>query len=275
MPLPPDPTYEYEVNRLVAYYKRAIADIQRELERLDLSNFSRANANAALAEITKVLRGLNAESAAWVEENVAKAVSDGISRTVMALGVVETLAEAEALVKFNRLNQNLVKTVIADTQKDLLVVTQNVDARVRSAVQQAVGEALRSNYARGVTGRRTINRDIIAMLRKDLGDSVNTGIVDRANRRWKPDVYVDMVSRTKLMLAHTEATVNEAVGRGVLYGQISSHGAKDACRNYEGKIVKLVADASGSYPYIGNLRGGRDIFHPNCRHIVNPVRNPE
>lgn len=275
MPLPPDPTYEYEINSLVTYYKRGITDIQRELERLDLTDFSRANANAAYAEITKILRGLNAESAAWVEENVAKAVSDGIARTVMALGVVETLAEAEALIKFNRLNQNLVKTVIADTQKDLLVVTQNVDARVRNAVQQAVGEALRSNYARGVNGRRTINRDIIAMLRKDLGDSVNTGIVDRANRRWKPDVYVDMVSRTKLMLAHTEATVNEAVGRGVLYGQISSHGAKDACRNYEGKIVKLVPDAPGSYPYIGSLRGGRDIFHPNCRHIVNPVRNPE
>jgi hypothetical protein len=275
MPLPPDPTYEYEVSRLVAYYKRAIADILRELERLDLSDMSRANAQAALASIAKILKELDADAAAWVEEYVPKAALDGVARAILAIGVVDTLAEAQSIAKFNRLNQNLVAAVVADTQADLLAVTKNVSGKVRAAVQSAVAESLRANLTKGINGRRTLNRDILTGMKRSLGDSVNTGIVDAVGRRWKPEVYVDMVSRTKMMYAHTEATINEALGRGVLYGQISRHGATDACRNYEGKIVKLTPDAPGPYPYIGDLRGGRDIFHPNCRHLVNPIRRPE
>jgi len=275
MPLPPDPTYEYEVNRLVTYYKRAISEIVHELERLDLTDISRANAQAALAAIAEILKGLDAESAAWVEENVSKAALDGVVRAILAVGAVETVAEARTIAKFNRLNQSLVAAVVADTQADLLAVTRNVERKVRAAVQSAVAESLRANVSKGINGRRTINRDILTGMKRSLGDSVNTGIIDAAGRRWRPEVYVDMVSRTKLMYAHTEATVNEALGRGVQYGQISRHGATDACRNYEGKIVKLVPEAPGPYPYVGDLRGRRDIFHPNCRHLVNPVRNPE
>lgn len=275
MPFPPEPNYEYDVNRLVAYYKRAIADILDELDRLNLSDISRANAMATLADIAKILKQLNADAAAWVEENIPKAANDGVVRAIVALGVAHTVQEAEKLAKFNRLNKNLVAAVVADTQSDLLAVTQNVDRRVRAAVQQAVAESLRANVAKGINGRRTISREILTSLNKTLGESVNVGIVDAAGRRWKPDVYVDMVARTKMMQAHTEATINEALGRGVQYGQISRHGATDACRNWEGKIVKLTPDAPGPYPYIGDLRGRRDIFHPNCKHLVNPIRNPQ
>jgi len=85
---------------------------------------------------------------------------------------------------------------------------------------------------------------------------------------------VDMVSRTKMMRMTMDATINEAVDREAYYGVISSHGARDACRNWEGKIVKLVADAPGDYPYYGNLPT-REIFHPRCSHVISPVRRPD
>lgn len=37
--------------------------------------------------------------------------------------------------------------------------------------------------------------------------------------------------------------------------------------------MKLTRDAPGSYPYIGDLPS-REIFHPNCRHTLSPVRDP-
>jgi len=82
-----------------------------------------------------------------------------------------------------------------------------------------------------------------------------------------------MLARTKMMNAQREASINEALSEGSFYGRISRHNAKDACRKWEGKIVKLVAEVPGDYPYIGDLPRN-EIFHPNCRHLVTPLRDP-
>ena len=266
----PEPIYDYEIGRLVRAYKSAITAILAELDRIDIANMSRAVTAAALVEVTKILRDLNEESAAWVAENIPVAVRDGVLTALVSLD--EDVAET--VVKFTKINRELVAAVVADTQADLLAVTKNVERRVRTAVRQVTAESMRANMAKGINGRRTISADILAGLRKKLGDSVNTGIIDNAGRRWQPHVYVEMVTRTKMAESHREATFNEAIARGAYYGRISRHGAVDACRNYEGKIVKLVRDAPGDYPYIGDLPR-REIFHPNCRHVVNPIRDPK
>ncbi|WP_145412498.1 phage minor capsid protein [Paenibacillus xylanexedens] len=256
----PDPNYDRDIKRLVDAFKRAVLAIGTELSRLDTSDISRAHAKAALAEVAAILRELNTESAAWVAEYLPKAATDGVVRAIVDLGVVSTLAEAEKIVKFNRINREMVASAIADTQADLLAVTQNIDRRVRQAVRQATAESFRANMAAGINGRRTINADTLAGIRKTLGHATDTGIIDAVGRRWKPEVYVDTVTRTKLNTAHRDATINEAIGREAFYARISSHGANDACRGYEGRIVKLLPDAPGDYPYVGDLPR-REIFH--------------
>lgn len=193
----------------------------------------------------------------------------------MSLGVADTATEAMQIVKFNRVNKELVAAAVADTQADLLAVTQNIDRRVKATIRQVVADAMRKNLAQGINGRKTMNADIISGLRGRLGESLNTRIIDSAGRnRWKLGEYVDMVSRTKMMRITNEATINEAIDREAYYGVISSHGAKDLCRNWEGKIVKLVEEAPGDYPYYGNLPN-REIFHPNCKHTISPIRRPD
>lgn len=272
---PPMPNYDYETEKLVRAYKQAVEDIFRELDRLDITSISRDSGIAALSEVDRILSALDKESAEWVRVNVPLAASNGIADAIYVLGAASTIEEARSIARFNRMNKAMTNAVIADTQEDLLAVTRNVKRRVRNAVRKVTAESMRANMAKGVNGRRTINRDILTRLRKTLGDSLNTGIIDAAGRRWKPEVYVDMVTRTKMMFAHMEGTINEAVAREVYYGRISRHGAKDACRLWEGRIVKLTPDAPGDYPYLEDLRGRRDIFHPRCRHLVSPVRNPE
>jgi hypothetical protein len=267
----PTPSYEYEIEQLVSYYKRAVRDILRELESVDLTDFQRANAQAVLKDIADILAELDDNATAWVEENIPKAVFDGVARAIVALGVADTIEEARTIAKFNKLNRELVKAVVVDTQSDLLAVTQNMNRKVKAAVRQAVAESMRSNMTRGINGRKTISADIVADMRKRLGDAVNTGIIDAAGRRWLPHVYADMVTRTKLLHAHKEATRNEAIARGAYYGVISRHNATDACRNYEGKIVKLTPDAPGDFLYIDDLPRNK-VFHPNCKHIITPVR---
>jgi Phage minor capsid protein 2 len=269
----PSPSYEYEIEQLVSYYKRAVRDILRELERVDLTDFQRANAQAVLKDIADILAELDENAAAWVEENIPKAALDGVARAIVALGVVETLEEAKTIAKFNKLNRELVKAVVADTQSDLLAVTQNMNRKVKAAVRQTVAESMRSNMTKGINGRKTIRADIVAEMRKRLGDAVNTGIIDAAGRRWKPEVYAEMVTRTKMMLAHNEATRNEAIARGAYYAIISSHNAVDACRFHEGRIIKLTPDAPGEYPTYEQLRETGQIWHPMCRHVYTVFRS--
>lgn len=270
----PVPTYNYEVSTLVNYYDQALQKINAELNRIDLTNIQRAHILAIQKEIQNALDDLNGKVKDWVSATIPVAAEDGVVIAIMSLGVADTVADAQKIISFNRMNRDFIKTAVADTQDDLLQITQNVDRKVRTAIRQVTAEAMRSNLTQGINTTDSIKRDILAELRKRLNDSLDTGIIDASNRRWKPQVYAEMVTRTKLAQTQRESAINEAVGRDAYYGVISSHGATDACKNWEGKIVKLTIDAPGEYPYIGSLPN-REIFHPNCKHVISPIRRPD
>jgi len=265
---------ERDIETLVKAYKDAVKRIRAELLSLDLTDMSRAITEAALREVAGILRELNEESALWVAEHVPEVGRQAVAETIVMLGAAESLREAREIMTFSRMNQTLVNAVIEDTQADLFAVTQNITKRVRTVVRTVAGESMRANVVAGINGRKTISREILTKMRTELGKAVDTGIIDVAGNRWEPQVYVDMLVRTKIAATAREVRINEAVSRGVMYGRISKHGATDACRDYEGMIVKLVPEAPGDYPYIGDLPRNK-IFHPNCRHQILPVRNPE
>jgi len=265
---------ERDIETLVKAYKDAVKRIRAELLSLDLTDMSRAVTEAALREIAEILTNLNEEAAEWVAEHIPEVARQSVAETIVAVGAAETITEARKIMTFSRMNQTYVNAVVADTQADLLAVTQNIDRRVRSTVRKVTADSMRANMSAGINGRRTISRDILRNMRAELGKAVETGIVDAAGRRWKPEVYVDMVVRTKTAATAREVRINEAISRGVMYGRISSHGATDACRKYEGIIVKLTPEADGDYPYIGDLPRN-EIFHPNCKHVVLPLRGPK
>ncbi len=269
----PPPKYDYRVDKLAKAYRKAIREIERELKSLPVGDIRQAHARAVLAEVAKIMSGINKECELWVNENIPLAARDGVARTMFALGEAKTLQEALKLAGFNRINKAMVDAVIADTYTDLLAVTQNVDRKTRAAVRKAVSESMRANMATGVMGRKTINKDTLDKVKETLESATSTGIIDSAGRRWKPEVYVDMVTRTKLMQTHIEATTNEAIAREAYYGVVSSHNARDACRHVEGAIVKLTPETPGDYPTIDELQIQSVIFHPGCRHVISPIRD--
>jgi hypothetical protein len=269
----PRPTYDYEIKTLMGYYESALRDIEAELMRIDLTSVQRAHILGVQKEIATIISELDDNAAAWVAANIPTAVGDGALRSILALGVVETIEEARNIVRFSRLNRELVKAAVADTQADLLQVTQNVSRKIRATIRQTTAEVMRTKLTQGVNATATLKRDILRDLRGKLGESLNTGIIDASGRRWKPQTYVEMVVRTKMASAQREAAVNDGLSRGALYGVISAHGAKDMCRVWENRVISLSPGAT-DYPYIGDLPR-RDIFHPNCKHTVSPVRNPE
>ncbi|WP_040932646.1 phage minor capsid protein [Paenibacillus larvae] len=269
----PVPSYDYDVDKLVSAYKRALQKVRNELNGIELVGMQRAIVTANIRRIERILTDLLDETDDWIQENIPKAAADGVVKTLIALEIVETVEEAIKAVKLSKISENMVAAAIADTQADILAVTQNVERKVRSAIKKAYADSVRENMAAGINGRRTISRDALDRMRQELGKSLDSGIIDAAGRRWRPDTYVEMLTRTKMMNTYREATTISALERDAQYAVISRHGATDACSNWEGKIIKLTAEAPGPYPTYDQLRATKEIFHPHCKHTFTPIRS--
>lgn len=268
----PAPDYDYNTQTLVKYYQRAASNIMREIERNE-ANLYTANSRALLSDIASIIVDLDENAESWIKENIPLSAREGIARSLVTLGVVETLEEANTIVKFNKLNRSMVQAAVADTYQDLLYVTQNMERKTKAGIRKAISEVMREQYTEGVSGIKTIKRKTLDRMYKEVDDLVNTGIIDSAGRKWRPETYVDVVAREKMNQTYFEANTNESIARGAYYGVISSHGAKDACRFHEGRIVKLTEDAPGDYPTVDNLRHTGQIFHVRCKHHVSTLRD--
>lgn len=265
----PQPNYDYDVKKVVKAYERALKDVQREVNDLFLTDFERAQLIATERNIRNILSDMTKYSDEWASVAVSKSATEGIASTIYSLGLAPTYEEALKIARFNTVNKRLVAAAIADTQADLLAVTQNIERQAKLAIRKATAEAVRHTLTRG----NNATQDIAKEIRQRIVQATDTAIIDARGYRWKVGNYADVVARTNMMNAHREASINEALSEGSLYGRISRHGATDACRQYEGKIVKLVADADGDYPCIGDIPRSK-LFHPRCRHLVTPLRDP-
>lgn len=265
----PRPNYDYDVKKVVKAYERALKDVQRELNSLFLTEFERAQVVTVEENIRNILSDIAKYSDEWASVTMTKSAHEGVASTIYSLGLTSTYAEALAIAKFNTVNRRYVAAAIADTQSDLLAMTQNIERQAKLAIRKATAEAMRYKLTSGINATQDISREI----RQRIINATDVAILDARGRRWKVGHYADMLARTKLMEAHKEATINEALAEESYYGRISRHGATDACRHWEGKIVKLVADADGDYPYIGDLPR-REIFHNCCKHRITPLRDP-
>ena len=270
----PRPDYEYDIRKLTREYERALKSVQAELNTLFLSDFERAQIVAVEANIKQTLADLRKYGDRWARVTLTKSATEGVASTIYSLGLVETYEEAVKIARFNAINKPFVEAIIADTQADLLAVTQNVERKTRAAIRQATGDVLRAKTAAGINGTQSLQQALTKEIRGKLGSAADTAIVDAAGRKWKLKNYTEMLARTKSLEAHKEATRNEAIGEGVRYAVISRHGATDACSRWEGRVIALTYDAPGNYPVLDELPRN-EIFHCNCKHVISPVRRPD
>lgn len=271
----PEPSFDYKADELTALFFEGLKKLKKEIDSLTLNDLQRKNATARLIQLAYILAGMNEEIKAWAQEAIPEAMIEGVSHALLAVGVVKTIDEARKIAQFNSVNLSVMKAAIADTQTDLLAVTENISDRLRTTMRRVTAEVIKEEYSVKPVNAKSLKPEILLRLKEELGEELEKGIVDAANRVWKPTDYVDMATRTKLHIIYGEAKTNEAVARNYLYAVISSHGAKDSCRFHEGRIVKLDASAKGRYPTIAELRASQQIFHPRCKHVFTPIETPD
>ena len=271
---PPRPNYDYEVNRLIAFFEDANIQTRELLAGLYTQDkVTRAMLTSYQKQLDAIIKQLREQGVQWSEQAITNAALNGIADSLFALGLAATYEEALSIATLSKVNQAYVTAQIADTQSDILAVTQNVDRQTRALISRIYAEQLRAQLSTGSNSIRQTKSAVSANLQRELKGRANTAIVDAAGRRWKVRNYVDMLAQTKAMQAHREASRNTALEEGARYGRISKHNAKDKCSLWESKIVKLDPNAHGDYPYIDDVPT-KEIFHPRCRHIVTPIILP-
>lgn len=268
----PTPNYEKDVNELKRIYRRGIQETILTLEDLATQGksdktISRSQMNSVLNQLGVSLAELDSEAEAWVREEINKAFKGGQAHALIALGEVGAMEKAAKMASKSRLARTSIEAMVADTFEDLLYANNKMKRESVKMVRNIVAEQMKVAAVQG-QGLNFTKKSIVERFHEEG----NIAIVDRMGRRWKLDTYSEMVSRTKMTQAHVEGTRVESLERGVDLAIISSHGATDACRFYEGQIISMNGDTPGYLTY-EELRRSNLIFHPNCKHKLSPIRD--
>lgn len=271
----PEPNYNRDVARLVQYYKRAYKDTAVKLYSIK-NGIEQQHSESLLNQIAFILQQLDADTKKWCQEVIPKAFKDGQYRAIVSIGEASSLAEAASLASFSMLARESAEALVNDTYSDLLIATKNTETKIKQLVRAVVSDTMRVRAIEQL-GRKTQRNDIAGKLaRQGLSKNLDSegwvGIRDASGRRWNLSTYAEMVVRTKIQQAHVEGVRVEALERKVDLAVVSSHGATDSCRYFEGMVISLNGTTPG-YPTYSELRATNKIFHPNCQHSVNPVRD--
>ena len=280
----PLPNYNAETNSVMRIYMQALTEMVALIE--SLSTRGDANReitiqqqNAVIAQMAVIMATLDRESETIIRQIIEQAFFEGQAETLVALGEAATVAEARTIVGaagFTTLSTATISAMSADTFEDLLTANQKMKRESVKMVRAVVAENLKMKALQGEGVNSSKNAIVAALNKKELRERFNVegnvAIVDRLGRRWKLDKYAEMVTRTKMLQAHTEGIRVQALERGVDLAIISSHGATDACKHYEGMVVSMNGETEGFIKY-EDLRKSNLIFHPNCKHRITPLRD--
>ncbi|GAG56952.1 unnamed protein product, partial [marine sediment metagenome] len=230
--------------------------------------------------IDTLIKKLNRMSVRWVKESVPMAYRKSY---VVAKTSLEILG-AKKDVLFNPQKHRLsIEDYIERTMKDLVTANQSIKnnvnmylylARRASAglmqIQQfgiddeeVISSIITDTMAEG-RERAYASKRIHEYLRLKLLDGK---FIDKAGRNYNLRSYSEMVARTRLRQAQTDAVLNLCEQYENDLVQWSKHANPCAdCAQYEGKIYSL----SGKHPEYP-LLPAKPPLHPRCEHDVSPT----
>lgn len=253
---------------LIEIYKRAQNRLQKSLSSAVLSDFKRFRIQEQLVQVNAIIAALNTEV-----KDALPGVIDGYYKH--GADLAETALEAQgvsvgALNLGNRIHTAAIQAVAEQMALDLS--TANVTAKVAAQrilrqTQQVLVEERQINQiiAEGLAVGET-RRETSARLRRALVEEIGDGKFVRAGgRRFTPEYYAELVTRTRTREAVTQGAVTRSMEFGITLFQVSIHDNPcDVCKQYQGKVYSVVPDSG--FPMLE----ARPPFHPSCRHVLTP-----
>lgn len=256
---------EDEIAKLTKAYQRTYAEILNEIE--GATDFGVANRKNLLSQIEGHLEELGKQAQGIIEAELPRQYKDGATEAVMQLKNADAPIRVGA--GFSRIHQDAIKALVADTSKafgeSLTGVARSADQIINKATKQEITMRLASGQIKGEALREVKKSVMGAIQQQGL-----YALMDKGGHTWTLDRYTEMLIRTKSVEARNRGLMNRVVENNYDLVQVSSHGASDACGQWEGKILSVSGKTKG-VPTLSEAEGG-GLFHPNCKHAINVMR---
>lgn len=215
--------------------------------------FSVLGQNQIKASINNDLNKLQATLFKKLESSLTNAVKASVNRAKQEMGKVESSLDVKAYSKqAYKSHQFYISHQISKSKND-----------IERFLKADLLEFNRYRRLHGVTRRQAVG---------DLGLTSLPAMkfVDKRGYNWDAKQYFQMLFHTVVSQSRNQAFMDMMEKNGKDLVRISSHGAKDACSRWEGKIISL-SGATEGYPTYSDVRATKECFHPRCRHFLTFV----
>lgn len=244
------------------YYQRAFDQIMGALVagRKSPNYWKKAQQVQLLKQIAQILDQFKNKTGHYLKDAIYKL---GKYESELALEDLKEFKDALNKAKswHAEYNERYVQQVFEDTFQHIAGQTERM--------KQAVKTSLR-NDAQHIFRKASIEGTSRAKAYRTLRDTVfakdpDFRFIDKAGRKWDSRTYFDML--TKTVMANTQRAIyaNTIANEGHDLVRVTQNGAKDACKNWEGKILSLTGATEG-YPTLDEATATGEVFHPNCKH---------
>lgn len=262
---------EEAISRLVILYKDTS---RRLLSRFDQQTaFTQARRAELLAYTTRELTKLGVDTKKWLNTEVARMYKSGMEDAVGGLDILirDGVIGADALstrASFSLPNKRAVTSLVDDASESFAQSLGTVGKTVRNITGQAYQREVRATLAEGILSGQT-RKEISAAIRDQLRSNGLTALVDKGGKRWSLESYADMLARTKLTEARNTGMINKMLENDQDLVQVSINGSDhEECAEWEGQILSI--SGKSDYPSFDEAESA-GLFHPNCKHTVNPI----
>lgn len=211
-------------------------------------------AKIELEEVKKMLTEVGFEAVEEIEGDMLKGAEQGL------LFKAPSIKESESL-------RQILNAQIEETKKTINQVNNTMLKQVGNKYRQVLND-VNGQVAAGIKTPDEALRSAV----KDWADKGIPALIDKGNRQWSTEAYVNMVMRSSANNVANGMQDERMAEYGNDLIEVSSHGgARPLCAPYQGRIFSL-SGKSDTYPAFSNTSYGEvaGLFGINCGHFKYP-----
>lgn len=229
--------------------------MKRGLSATDWEHQKLLELRQAQDRIKAIINGLRPKTHAELNKAFETAYKRGIQAVNSELRITTALTGIDTFKI-----QALAQATLENLDNLVVPILRSSNDIYRRTITESVQLMTTGTYTRVQATQKALER---------FADQGVSAFIDKAGRRWTMPSYARMATRTGLVQANTQGTIDrmEDLDHNLVY--VSEHpGECPVCRPWEGRILKTSSNAPGNYPTVEEARIA-GLFHPNCGHSMS------
>lgn len=273
------------IEEIKGIYRRAQEKIVKELTRVGISPYKEVEATKVVKRVRNILSELTLRTNDWAERSVRDVYKNERRKLKVSFEILGKSPVKSGTKRLNSAMDATFSAIVGDLAKARRSIKRSVDLYLMLARKSAnfpmkiqefdeddidelsglfeglAEEAVEANWSR---------KRLSDMIERKLSGLVDEdGLITINGRNFAIDTYAELVARTQLREAQTEATKAMCDEYDCDLVVFSSHNQPcDECAELEGQVFSISGD-NPDWPELTDET--TPPIHPNCEHSISPT----